>query len=104
MCIRDRNKNDIDEQQRIVTRMEAEFPHSQWLAEALFSSGNMYMLRRDYGQAVTYYSNLAAQFPGSKNAAAAHWRAGWLSYRQGLYAEAARMFDEQIKLLSLIHI
>ena len=93
-----RNKNDIDEQQRIVTRMEAEFPHSQWLAEALFSSGNMYMLRRDYGQAVTYYSNLAAQFPGSKNAAAAHWRAGWLSYRQGLYAEAARMFDEQIKL------
>jgi soluble lytic murein transglycosylase len=93
-----RNKNDLEEQQRIVTRMEAEFPHSQWLAEALFSSGNMYMLRRDYAQAATYYSNLAAQFPSSKNAAAAHWRAGWLNYRQGLYAEAARMFDEQIKL------
>ena len=58
----------------------------------------MYMLRHDYAQAATYYSDLAAQFPGSKNAAAAHWRAGWLSYRQGLYAEAARMFDEQIKL------
>jgi len=93
-----RNKNDLDEQQQIVTRMETEFPHSPWLAEALFSSGNMYMLRRDYPQAVTYYSNLAAQFPGSKNAAAAHWRAGWLSYRQGLFADAARMFDEQIKL------
>jgi soluble lytic murein transglycosylase len=93
-----RNKNDLEEQQRIVTRMETEFPHSQWLAEALFSSGNMYMLRHDYAQAATYYSDLAAQFPGSKNAAAAHWRAGWLSYRQGLYAEAARMFDEQIKL------
>lgn len=93
-----RNKNDAEEQQRIVTRMETEFPHSQWLAEALFSSGNMYMLRRDYAQAVTYYSDLAAQFPGSKNAAAAHWRAGWLSYRQGQFGEAARLFDEQIKL------
>jgi soluble lytic murein transglycosylase len=93
-----RNKNDLDEQQRIVTRMETDFPHSQWLAEALFSSGNMYMLRRDYPQAVTYYSELAAQFPSGKNAAAAHWRAGWLDYRQGQYAEAARMFDEQIKL------
>ncbi len=93
-----RNKNDVDELQRIVARMETEFPHSPWLAEALFSSGNMYMLRRDYGQAVTYYSQLATQFPTSKNAAAAHWRAGWLSYRQGLYAEAARMFDEQIRL------
>jgi soluble lytic murein transglycosylase len=93
-----RNKNDVEEVQRIVTRMETEFPHSPWLAEALFSSGNMYMLRRDYGQAVTYYSELAAQFPGGKNAAAAHWRAGWLSYRQGLYGEAARLFDEQIKV------
>jgi len=93
-----RNKSDGDEQKRIVARMETNFPHSPWLAEALFSSGNMYMLRRDYGQAVTYYSELAAQFPGNKNAAAAHWRAGWLSYRQGQYAEAARIFDEQIKL------
>jgi soluble lytic murein transglycosylase len=37
-------------------------------------------------------------FPANSNAAAAHWRAGWLSYRQGQYADAARMFDEQIKL------
>ena len=41
---------------------------------------------------------LPTHFPGSKNAAAAHWRAGWLSYRQGLYPEAARLFDEQIRL------
>ena len=45
-----------------------------------------------------YYSYLAAHFPQNKNAAAAHWRAGWLSYRQGLYADAARLFDEQIQL------
>ena len=93
-----RNRDDLDEQQRIVTEMETRFPQSQWLAEALFSSGNMYLLRRDYPKAVEYYSYLAAHFPQNKNAAAAHWRAGWLSYRQGLYADAARLFDEQIQL------
>ena len=93
-----RNRNDLDEQQRIVAEMETRFPQSPWLAEALYSSGNMYLLRRDYPQAVEYYSYLAAHFPANKNAAAAHWRAGWLSYRQGLYADAARLFDEQIRL------
>ncbi|MGA3049456.1 MAG: transglycosylase SLT domain-containing protein [Terracidiphilus sp.] len=93
-----RDRNDTEDQQRIVTLMESRFPRSQWLAEALFSSGNMYMLRRDYPTAVNYYSYLAEHFPQSTNASAAHWRAGWLSYRQGLYADASRLFDEQIKL------
>jgi soluble lytic murein transglycosylase len=93
-----RNRNDLDEQQRIVTQMESTFPHSPWLAEALFSSGNMYMLRHDYAAAVNYYSYLTAHFPDNSNAAAAHWRAAWFSYRQGLYPEAARLFDEQLKL------
>jgi soluble lytic murein transglycosylase len=93
-----RNKNDLNEQQRIVAEMESSFPRSQWLAEALFSSGNMYMLRRDYPTAVNYYSYLAAHFPENTNSAAAHWRAGWLSYRQGLYSESAQLFDDQLKL------
>jgi soluble lytic murein transglycosylase len=93
-----RNRNDLSEQQRLVTRLETDFPQSQWLAEALFSSGNMYLLRRDYATAASYYSTLATRFPSHKNAAAAHWKAGWLSYRQGLYAQAGRLFDEQIRL------
>lgn len=93
-----RNRDDQGEQQRLVQELETRFPQSPWLAEALFSSGNMYMLRRDYTNAVIYYSYLATHFPAHKNAASAHWRAGWLSYRQGLYADATRLFDEQIKL------
>jgi soluble lytic murein transglycosylase len=93
-----RNRNDLDEQQSIVAMMETRFPQSEWLAEALFSSGNMYLLSKDYARAVEYYSYLATHFPQSKNAAAAHWRAGWLSYRQGLYTDAERLFDEQIHL------
>jgi soluble lytic murein transglycosylase len=92
-----RNRNDLDEQTQIVSRMETDFSQSPWLAEALFSSGNMYMLRKDYPRAVDYYSYLAAHFPSYKNSSPAHWRAAWLQYRQGLYSDAARMFDEQIR-------
>ncbi len=52
----------------------------------------------DYPTAIQYYGELAKRFPGDKNAAAAHWRSGWLSYRLGLYSDAARIFDEQIHL------
>jgi soluble lytic murein transglycosylase len=93
-----RNRDDLENQRRIVTEMESRFPQSQWLAEALHSSGNMYLLRREYATAVEYYGTLATRFTGSKYAAADHWRAGWLSYRQGLYSDAARLFDEQIRL------
>jgi soluble lytic murein transglycosylase len=93
-----RNREDLDGQKSIVAEMEARFPQSQWLAEALFSSGNMYLLRREYPAAAEYYSYLATHFPSSKKASAAHWKAGWLSYRQGLYADASRLFDEQIRL------
>jgi soluble lytic murein transglycosylase len=93
-----RSAQNDGEQQQLVNDLERRFPQSQWLAEALFSSGNMYMLRRDIPQAVGYYSYLATHFPSNTNAAAAHWRAGWLLYRQGSFADAERIFDEQIKL------
>ena len=93
-----RDRDDSTDLQRIVTEMETRFPASPWLAEALFSSGNMYLLKKDYPAAVECYKYLAAHFPSGKNAASAHWRAGWLSYRQRLYPEAARLFDEQIRL------
>jgi soluble lytic murein transglycosylase len=92
-----RNRNDLDEQTQIVTRMQTDYSQSPWLAEALFSSGNMYMLRKDYPRAVDYYSYLAAHFPGYKNSSPAHWRAAWLTYRLGQYNDAARMFGDQIR-------
>ncbi len=93
-----RDRDDGADQQRIVAEMETRFPHSSWLADALFSSGNMYLLNHDYAKAIEYYSELAKRFPADNNAAAAHWRSGWLSYRLGLYNDAERIFDEQIRL------
>lgn len=93
-----RDRQDTNEQQSIVTEMEKRFPRSPWLREALFSSGNMYLLRKEYPVAIGYYSYLADHFPGSTVAATAHWRAAWLSYRLGQYHDAARLFDAQIRL------
>ncbi len=92
-----RQRDDTDALKRIVSDMESRFPHSPWLADALFSSGNMYLLKRDFPAAIQYYKELAARFPADKNAAAAHWRSGWLSYRTGLLKDAAHIFDDQIR-------
>jgi soluble lytic murein transglycosylase len=93
-----RDRDETADQKQIVTEMETRFPRSPWLADALYSSGNMYLLKRDYATAIEYYSDLATRFPGDQNAAAAHWRAGWLNYRLGQYSAAERIFDEQIRL------
>ena len=92
-----RDRDDLAAQQSIVAQMESRFAFSPWLAEALFSSGNMYLLRNDYSTAAGYYGYLADHFPQNRHAAAAHWRAAWLTYRQGLYTRAALLFDEQIR-------
>ncbi|HEX4006063.1 MAG TPA: transglycosylase SLT domain-containing protein [Acidobacteriaceae bacterium] len=93
-----RDKDDTGTQQSLVTQMESRFPTSPWLAEALYSSGNMYLLKKDYPNAILYYGELAKRFPTSKYAPAAHWRTGWLNYRLGNYAQAASLFEEQIRL------
>ena len=93
-----RNKDDAATQQSLITQMEQRFPHSPWLAEALYSSGNMYLLRKDYPQAIVYYGELAARFPTHHYAPSSQWKAAWLNYRLGNYSIAAVGFDKQIAL------
>jgi soluble lytic murein transglycosylase len=93
-----RNKDDGGAQQALVTQMEQRFPESPWLAEALYTSANMYLLRKDYPQAITYYAELATRFPTHRYAPSSHWKAAWLNYRLGHYSEAALLIDKQIAL------
>ncbi len=93
-----RTNTDLTAQQDLVNQLRTRFATSPWLAEALFSSGNLYMLKHDYPSAIPYYAELARRFPDSKNADNAHWRAAWLNYRQRNYPEAERMMDEQLRL------
>jgi soluble lytic murein transglycosylase len=95
-----RNRDDSDAQQSLVNQMEQRFPASPWLAEALYTSGNMYLLRKDYPQAIVYFGELASRFPTHHYAPSSHWKAAWLNYRLGNYSAAALLFDKQIALFA----
>src|SRR5207253_10646500 len=91
-----RNEDDRAGHDAIISQMLSRFPNSRWLEEALYSGGNMYLLKRDAKQAIYHYSALVKMFPNSTYAPSAHWRAAWLNYRIRNYAEAARLMDEQL--------
>jgi soluble lytic murein transglycosylase len=92
-----RADNDTVLHHQILDEMQQQFPHSHWLEEALYSGGNMYLLRRDYTQAIFHYATLVKLFPASTYAPSAHWRAAWMNYRLRNYPEAARLMDEQLQ-------
>jgi soluble lytic murein transglycosylase len=91
-----RSEGDRAGHDALIAQMVRRFPASRWLEEALYSGGNMYLLKNDAKQAIYHYSTLVAMFPKSTYAPSAHWRAAWLNYRTRNYPDAARLMDEQI--------
>jgi soluble lytic murein transglycosylase len=93
------SRNDHDEagHDALIAQLVQRFPTSRWLEEALYSGGNMYLLKHDAKQATYHYSLLVKMFPSSTYAASAHWRTAWMNYRLHNYSEAARLMDEQIQ-------
>ncbi len=91
-----RTEGDTTEHTAILQQMQQRFPHSRWLEEALYSGGNMYLIKRDSAQAIQHYTLLFQLFPNSTYAPSAHWRAAWLNYRLRNYADAARLMEEQV--------
>jgi soluble lytic murein transglycosylase len=91
-----RNMGKTDEHDALVAEMEQKYPQSRWLEEALYSGGNMWLLKLQDDKAVAQYEELTKRFPRSVYAPSAHWHAAWLSYRMRHYPEAARLMDEQI--------
>ncbi len=92
-----RNEDNRPAHDALVERMLGRFPQSRWLEEALYSGGNMYLLKHDMAKATEDYLLLVSHFPSSTYAPSAHWRAAWMSYRMRKYADAARLMDEQIE-------
>ena len=92
----DRSTNDDDGFLRIVGQLRQQYPTSPWLEQALLSAGNIYLLRRDYDKAIDSYRELQQRFPNGGRASYAHWKAAWLSLRQGRDAEARKDFEDQI--------
>jgi len=92
-----RSEDDRGGHDALIAEMVKRFPTSRWLEEALYSGGNMYLLKHDARQAIYHYTLLVTMFPSSTYAPSAHWRAAWMNYRTRNYVEAARLMDEQIQ-------
>ena len=92
-----RNTNDDAELTSVLQHMRATTPSSPWLESALFTAGNMYLLRQDYDHAIDYYREIQERFPNSSKASYAHWKCAWLTYRQNRQEQAKNYFDQQIE-------
>lgn len=91
-----RNENNTEAHTAALDQLIKRYPTSRWLEEALYSGGNMYLIKRDSEQAIRHYTLLVQMFPRSTYAPSAHWRAAWMNYRLRNYGEAARLMDDQI--------
>jgi len=93
-------RSDDDEDRFVATlaQLRQTAPNSPYLEQQLFSAGNMYLLKRDYDRAIDSYREVAERFPNGKYAHSAHWKAAWLTWRQGRTVEAAKGFEEQVSL------
>ena len=94
----ERSTSDEDAVQRTLNELRQFGPTSPWLEQALLSAGNMYLLKRDYDHAIDYFRELQQRFPTGSKASYAHWKASWLSFRQGRTDEARQGFENQIAL------
>jgi soluble lytic murein transglycosylase len=94
----ERSTSDEDAVQRTLDELRQFGPTSPWLEQALLSAGNMYLLKRDYDRAIDYYRELQQRFPTGARASSAHWKAAWLTFRQGRTEEARQEFEQQIAL------
>ena len=70
---------------------------SPWFAASLMSAGNMYLLSREYDKAIDMYRELQERFPADSRASYAHWKAAWLSFRQGRTEEAKKEFTRHVE-------
>ena len=87
---------DSGQHDQYVTQTRAlvdEFPDSSWAEEALNNLGTHYILNDEDALAADAFEELYKKFPTGERAERAAWKAGWWSYKNGDYAEAARTFD-----------
>jgi soluble lytic murein transglycosylase len=94
----ERSTSDEEAVQHTLTELRLFGPTSPWLEQALLSAGNMYLLKRDYDRAIDYFRELQERFPKGTHASSAHWKAAWLTFRQGKTDEARLEFENQIAL------
>ncbi len=83
---------------RTVDQLRQLAPTSQWLESALLSVANLHLVHHEYDQSLDAFRELQQRFPSGARASYAHWKAAWLTLRQGRNDEAKKEFDEQLAL------
>ncbi len=90
--------SDNDGFYRTVDELRKSAPTSSSLEQALPLVANLHLVHHEYDQALDAYRELQQRFPNGAHASYAHWKAAWLTLRQGRNDEAKKQFEEQIAL------
>lgn len=90
--------NDNEGFYRTVDELRKAAPASPWLEQALLSLANLRLVHHEYDQALDAYRELQQRFPTGARASYAHWKAAWLTLRQGRNEDAKKAFEAQISL------
>jgi soluble lytic murein transglycosylase len=92
--------NDNDAFYRTVDELRMAAPASSWLEQALLSAANLHLVHHEYDQALDTFREAQQRFPNGPRASYVHWKAAWLTLRQGRNQDAEKAFEEQIALYS----
>ena len=90
--------NDNDTFYRTVDELRQADPASPWLEQALLSAANLHLVHHEYDQALDAFREAQQRFPNGTRASYVHWKAAWLTLRQGRNEDAKKAFEEQITL------
>jgi len=82
----------------LVDELRHAAPTSPWLEQALLSAANLHLVHHEYDLALDCFRESQQRFPNGARASYVHWKAAWLTLRQGRNDEAKKAFEEQIAL------
>ena len=77
----------------LARQLVADFPDSSWAEETLNNLASHYITAEEDDQADVVFRELARRFPRGRYADRAAWKIGWTAYKQGNFAETARIFE-----------
>jgi soluble lytic murein transglycosylase len=83
---------------RTVDELRQAAPTSPWLEQALLSAANLHLVHHEYDKALDTFREIQQRFPSGARASYGHWKAAWLTFRQGRVEDAKKAFEEQIAL------
>jgi soluble lytic murein transglycosylase len=77
----------------LARQLATDFPDGSWAEETLNNLASHFITAEEDDQADLVFRELARRFPRGRYADRAAWKIGWTAYKQGNFAETARLFE-----------